>query len=381
MFKRLFNINNIGTSAFIFGPRGTGKTQWVKATFPEALYIDLLNNRVYTRLQADPTRLEAIVLAHDNPWVIIDEVQKIPALLNEVHRLIEHHQRHFILTGSSSRQLKRAGTNLLAGRARTHYMHPLTASEVGDSFDLNKSLRYGLLPTSYTSNDSQYFLESYVTTYLREEILQEGLVRNLGTFSKFIEIASFSQGAQLNLLAISREVGVSRKIVESYFEILEDLLIATQIPCFTKRAQRKLSQHPKFYYFDTGVFQVIRPKGPLDLPKEIGGPAFETLFLQHLRAIIDYYRYDLNIYFWRTTSGTEVDFIVYGENGLFAFELKSSSYIERKDYRGLNEFKKDYPVAQCYLIYGGEQEERFDHILALPMKTVLFKLAEILAPS
>ena len=379
MFKRLLNINNIGASAFIFGPRGTGKTQWVKATFPDALYIDLLNNRDFTRLQADPSRLEVMVLAHDSPWVIIDEVQKVPTLLNEVHRLIEHHQRHFILTGSSSRQLKRAGTNLLAGRARTHYMHPLTASEIGESFDLHKSLCYGLLPVSYTSNDSEHFLESYVTTYLREEILQEGLVRNLGTFSKFMEIASFSQGSQLNLLGISREVGVSRKIVESYFEILEDLLIAVQIPCFTKRAQRKLSQHPKFYYFDTGVFQTIRPKGPLDLPKEIGGSAFETLFLQHLRAIIDYYRYDLSIYFWRTATGVEVDFIVYGENGLFAFELKSSNYIERKDFRGLNEFKKDYPIAQCYLIYGGEQEERHDNIQTLPIKTALLKLPELLS--
>ncbi len=379
MFKRLLNINKIDTSAFIFGPRGTGKTQWVKSAFPEALYIDLLNHRDYTRLQADPTRLEAMVLAHNNPWVIIDEVQKVPALLNEVHRLIEHHQRHFILTGSSSRQLKRTGTNLLAGRARTHYMHPLTASEIGDGFDLNKSLRYGLLPISYTSDDSKHFLESYFTTYLREEILQEGLVRNLGTFSRFMEIASFSQGAQLNLLGISREVGVSRKIVESYFEILEDLLIAVQIPCFTKRAQRKLSQHPKFYYFDVGLFQTIRPKGPLDLPKEIGGPAFETLFLQNLRAIIDYYRYDLTIYFWRTATGTEVDFIVYGENGLFAFELKSSSYVERKDCRGLNEFKKDYPIAQCYLIYNGEQEERYDHISAIPMRTALFRLENILA--
>ena len=378
MFKRLLDIKKTGQSAFLFGPRGTGKTQWVKTAFPEALYIDLLNYRDYTSLQADPSRLEAIVLAHENSWTIIDEVQKVPTLLNEAHRLIEHHQCRFILTGSSSRQLKRKGTNLLAGRALTHHMHPLIAGEIGEDFDLSKALQYGLLPSSYTSEEPKHFLESYVATYLREEVLQEGIVRNLGTFSKFMEIASFSQGGQLNVLAISREVGVSRKIVESYFEILEDLLIAIKIPCFNKRAQRKLSQHPKFYYFDTGVFQSIRPRGPLDTPSEIGGAAFETLFLQHVRAIIDYNRYDLSIYFWRTATGIEVDFVVYGENGLFAFEIKSSSYLERTALNGLKAFQKDYPIAQCYLIYTGVHEEIHGSITVLPIKKALLKLRDIL---
>lgn len=374
MFKRLLHIKKTGQSAFLFGPRGTGKTQWVKTTFPEALYIDLLDSREYTRLKAEPARLEALVLAYDNVWTIIDEVQKIPELLNEVHRLIEHHQKRFILTGSSSRQLRKAGTNLLAGRALTYYMHPLTATELGKDFNFYRALEHGLLPIAYTTQDPVHFLESYVATYLKEEVLQEGLVRNLGTFSRFMEIASFSQGSQLNLLALSREVGVSRKIVESYFEILGDLLIAVQIPCFDKRAQRKLSQHPKFYYFDTGVFKAIRPKGPLDSPQEINGAAFETLFLQHLRAIIDYNRFDLSIYFWRTATGIEVDFIVYGANGLFAFEIKSSTYIERKDYRNLIQFKKDYPIAQAFLIYAGEHEECYQHIRTLPMRKVLLEL-------
>ena len=144
-------------------------------------------------------------------------------------------------------------------------------------------------------------------------------MRNLGTFSKFMEVVSFSQGRQINVLGIAREVGISLKIVEGYFEILEDLFLAVKIPCFSKRSQRKMSQHPKFYYFDVGVFRTIRPKGPLDPPQKIGGIAFETLFLQHLRAVIEYARYDLAIYFWRTATGVEVDFIVYGANGLFAF--------------------------------------------------------------
>lgn len=379
MFNRLLQIKKAEQSAFLFGPRGTGKTQWVKRAFSEALYIDLLNHQDYIALRADPSRLERMVLASSSDWIVIDEVQKIPELLDSVHRLIEHHQHRFVLTGSSSRKLKRAGTNLLAGRALTHHMHPLTAIEVGEEFDFNKALCYGLLPMSYTVADPQHFLDSYVATYLREEVLQEGLVRNLGTFSRFMEIASFSQGAQLNILGISREVGVSRKIVENYFEILEDLLIAVRIPCFTKRATRQLSQHPKFYYFDTGVYRAIRPKGPLDLPEEITGGAFETLFLQQLRAIIDYYQYNLSVHFWRTAAGIEVDFVVYGENGLFAFELKSSSYIERKDFRGLKIFKQDYPIAKCYLVYGGDREEVFDDMHAVPAKSIFFKLPMILA--
>jgi len=379
MFKRLLQIDKAALkSFFLFGPRGTGKTSWVTQFFPEALYIDLLKNRDYTFLQADPSRLEAIVLAHDSPWIIIDEVQKVPALLDEVHRLIEHHKRHFILTGSSSRKLKRGSANLLAGRALTYHMHPLTATEIGSSFDLNKALTYGLLPSSYLEADSNAFLESYVATYLREEVLQEGLVRNIGMFSRFMEVASFSQGCQLNFSHIAREVGISRKIVISYFEILEDLLIAVQIPCFTKRAQRQLVQHPKFYYVDTGIFWKLRPKGPLDTPEEIGGAAFETLFLQHLRAMIDYYRLDLSIYFWRTTTGLEIDFILYGAQGLFAFELKSRRYIDRKDFAALNVFQQDYPIAHCYLIYGGDHAETHGNITALPIQQALFKLPDIL---
>lgn len=379
MLKRLLKINKKKLkSFFLFGPRGTGKTSWVKKYFKEALYIDLLKHSDYLLLQANPSKLENIVLAHDSPWVIIDEVQRVPELLNEAHRLIEHHHRCFILTGSSSRQLKRDGANLLAGRALTYHMHPLTAIEIGEQFDLTKALYTGLLPLSYLDDDAHSFLESYVTTYLREEIMQEGLVRQIGTFSRFMEIASFSQGSLLNLSNIAREVGVSRKIVTGYFEILEDLLMAIQIPCFTKKAQRQVMQHPKFYYFDTGVYKQLRPKGPLDLPEEIGGAAFETLFLQNLRAIIDYYHLDLSIYYWRTSTGLEVDFVVYGEKGLFAFELKSRSYFERKDFSGLKAFKKDYPIAYCFLIYGGTHREKHDDIWVLPIQQALMQLPEIL---
>lgn len=377
MLKRLLQIKNLKQSFFLFGPRGTGKTSWILQHFSDALYIDLLKTRDYALLQADPSRLEAMVLGHHSQWIIIDEVQKVPALLDEVHRLIENHQRCFVLSGSSARKLKRGGANLLAGRAILYHMHPLTAIEIGESFDLFKALQYGLLPYSYLHDNPKDFLESYMLTYLKEEVLQEGLVRNIGSFNRFIEVASFSQGNQLNLTAIAQECGISQKIVRAYFEILEDLLIAVQIPCFTKRAQRKLVQHPKFYYFDAGVYQYIRPRGPLDLPEEVGGAAFETLFLQHLRAMIDYERLDLKIYFWRTTTQVEVDFIVYGENGLFAFELKSARHIRQKDLSGLKIFKKDYPIAQCYLIYAGDHVEQHGDIRVLPIREALFQLPNL----
>jgi len=380
MFPRLLHIDpNTTKSFFLFGPRGTGKTSWVQEHFPQALYIDLLKHRDFIVLQTNPSHLETIVLAHtSSPWIIIDEVQKIPALLDEVHRLIENEQRYFILTGSSSRKLKRGGANLLAGRALTYHMHPLTAIEMGDKFKLTEALKYGLLPSSVLDADPQHYLETYAATYLREEVMQEGLVRNIGAFSRFMEIASFSQGGQLNLSNIAQEVCVSRKVIETYFEILEDLLLAKKLLCFTKRAQRKLTQHPKFYYFDTGVFRTLRPKGPLDSPEEIGGAAFETLFLQNLLAVIDYYRLDLSVYFWRTATGLEIDFIVYGELGLFAFEIKSKRVVERRDFSALRAFKKEYPITECYLIYGGEHAEKHGDITVLPMQQALFKLVELL---
>jgi uncharacterized protein len=379
MFKRLLQIDrNRKKSFFLFGPRGTGKTSWVTSYFPDALYIDLLKTSDYTMLQANPSRLEGMVLSHkDSDWVIIDEVQKVPQLLDEVHRLIEQYNKYFILTGSSARKLKREGVNLLAGRALTYKMHSLTAVELGDDFDLDIALKLGMLPLVYIDESPGHFLETYVLTYLREEVIQEGLVRNIGSFNRFMEVASFSQGNQINLSSVAREVGVSQKVVTSYFEILEDLLLSVRIPVFTKRAKRRLSLHPKFYYFDVGVYRQLRPKGPLDIPEEIGGASFETLFLQNLLAVIDYFRLDMQVYFWRTTAGAEVDFIVYGEKGLFAFELKSRGFIENKDLRHLKAFKKDYDIAKCYLVYSGANMEQHGDIEVIPIIKMLIMLPNI----
>src|SRR5450830_457711 len=220
-------------SFFLFGPRGTGKTTWVKQSFPDAVYIDLLESRLYNDLLADPQRLENLIPNNFNDWIIIDEVQKIPDLLNEVHRLIEKYKYKFILTGSSARKLRRKGPNLLAGRALNYLMHPLTAIELGKDFNLNQSLIFGNLPSAYTESKPKDYLESYIKAYLVEEILQESLTRNLSGFSRFLEAASFSQGSVLNISEVARECAVERKVVESYFTILEDLLLADRIPIFS----------------------------------------------------------------------------------------------------------------------------------------------------
>ncbi len=379
MYSRLLKKPLEGSkSFFLFGPRGIGKTSWLKRNIKESIYIDLLETDLYTRLLAEPNRLEELIRENYQNWIIIDEVQKIPQLLNEVHRLIEAKKYKFILTGSSARTLRRKGTNLLAGRALTYKMYPLTCEELEEDFDLEKSLSLGHLPQAYTDEDPKKYLESYIKTYVREEVLQEGLTRNLAAFSRFLESASFSQASVLSIAAIARDSGINRKLVESYFEILEDLLIAYRLPVFNKKAKRRLVQHPKFYFFDAGVFRTVRPMGPLDKPEEAEGPALETLVFQELKAINDYYELDYEIYYWRTANNTEVDFVLYGERGIVAIEVKRSSKIDNKDLSGLKSFSRDYPGAKLYLFYGGDREEHRGDINLVPLKDGLRNLKRYL---
>jgi uncharacterized protein len=379
-YKRLLEIDlESKSSILLLGPRGTGKTHWIKAHFPNALYFDLLHTETYNDLQSNPSRLENKIPKDFSDWIILDEIQKIPELLNEVHRLIEHYKYRFVLTGSSARKLRRSGVNLLAGRALSYYMHPLTAIEVGEKFSITKALNFGLLPAAVDAKDPAHYLQTYITTYLREEVLQEGLVRNLGEFARFLEHASYSQGNLLNVSEVAREAMIKRKTVETYFNIVEDLLIACRINAFTKRAKRRLVSHPKFYFFDTGVYRTLRPKGPLDTSDRLDGAALETLFLQHIKAINDYYRLGYQFYFWRTSNQVEVDFVAYGEQGLHAFEIKRKSKINRSDASGLLAFQKDYPEAKLYLLYGGDKEEHIGDIKILPIVYALKNIKEILA--
>lgn len=379
MFKRLLQLPlDYPSSIFLFGPRGTGKTSWIKTHLPDSLYFDLLDFPLYTTLLTDPSRLEALIPQGYDKIIVIDEVQRIPELLNEVHRLIEKRKYRFLLTGSSARSLKRRGVNLLAGRALRFNMHPLTIQEIGDQFDLSRALHYGLLPVAITHQDPKLYLESYVQTYIQEEVLQESLTRNIGAFTRFLEAASFSQGQVLNTSEIARELGINRLVVASYFNILEDLLIASRLPVFNKRAKRKTIVHQKFYFFDAGVYWNLRPKGPLDIQSEIEGAGLETLFYQSLLAINDYLKLDYSLYFWRTVAGDEVDFVAYGPNGLFAFEIKHGNTFTSKSLRGLKNFKEDYPEAKLFILYLGKQAEYHGDITALPFTQALQELPTIL---
>lgn len=379
IYRRLIQIDtDTPGSIFIFGPRGTGKTLWIKTHLHDVLYLDLLNSDIYNDLLANPSRLEQRIPKDYQQYIVIDEVQKIPELLNEVHRLIETNGYRFILTGSSARSLRRKGVNLLAGRALSYTMHPLTCYELGEDFSLESALKFGLLPSVFHVSDPRHYLETYITTYLREEVLQEGLLRNLNQFARFLETASFSQGQVVNMSQVARETAIDRKLVNNYFDILEDLLIGYWLPVFTKRAKRRLIASPKFYLFDTGVYRVLRPRGPLDSPEEIDGASLETLFLAHLRAVNDYFRLGYKLFFWRTSNNVEVDFVVYGERGLFAFEIKRSRHVSRTDLNGLKAFLEDYPMAKCFHLYGGDHEEYYGNIHVMPFSQGLHELIDIL---
>ena len=381
MFTRQLHIPlSQRKSFFLFGPRGTGKTTWLRQKVPDALFINLLRSEFYLPLAADPGHLRTLIQAEHAHWIVIDEIQRIPELLNEVHDLIESRGHAFILTGSSARKLRRSAVNLLAGRALTYHMHPLTVAEQGAAFELAQSLQLGHLPARFNEPDPARYLRDYVQTYLREEVMQEGLTRNIGQFSRFLETASFSQGSVLTISDVAREAHIHRAVTESYFSILEDLLIAVRLPVFARRAKRQLINHRKFYYFDTGVYRTLRPTGPLDAPAEIDGPALETLVLQELRAINDYQALGYEIFFWRTPHGLEVDFVLYGPRGLLAFEIKRSGSVHAKDLRGLKTFRDDYPEATCVMLYGGSQPLSIDGIRVLPVASALRDLGQLLTP-
>jgi predicted AAA+ superfamily ATPase len=367
-------------SFLLFGPRGTGKTAWLRSALPGAITFDLLDEGTYAELLARPTLVGERVPAKHRDWVVIDEVQRLPALLNEVHRLIESRRLRFALTGSSARKLRARGVNLLAGRALTMAMHPLTAAELGGDFDLERAVTTGTLPFAWTTDDPRGYLASYVGTYLRQEVLQEGLTRNLGAFARFLEAASFSQAQVLNVSAVARDCGVPGKTVEDYFTILEDLLLAVRLPVFSRRAKRRVVTHPKFYYFDPGVFRAIRPRGPLDGGEDVVGPALETLVLSHLRAANDLGALGYGLHYFRTARGEEVDFVLYGEHGLHAIEVKSSSQVRPDDLAGLRLFLSDYPMAKAWLFHTGSRRGHESGVEIVPVTEALPHLRELLGP-
>jgi predicted AAA+ superfamily ATPase len=258
-------------------------------------------------------------------------------------------------------------------------MYPLTCQELKEQFHLKNSILYGQLPAVFSEPDPLKYLQSYIHAYIREEVLQEGLTRNLSGFARFLEIASFSQGQLINVAEISREISVHRKVVESYFEILADLLLAYRLPVFTKRSKRKLVVHSKFYFFDVGVYRAIRPMGALDRPEEAEGMALETLVFQELKAINDYFDLGYSLYFWRTAGDHEVDFVLYGQKGFIAIEVKRSSHLSPHDLRALKTFGEDYPESKRFLFYRGNEKRFIDGIKVIPIEDALRNLPKLLS--
>jgi predicted AAA+ superfamily ATPase len=346
------------SSLFLFGPRQTGKTFLIKNTLSPDLFIDLLDYDSFMRYSTDPSLLvkEANKLALDRSLIIIDEIQRCPELLNSVHLLMEQkNTNRFILTGSSARKLRKAGVNLLGGRAITAHLYPLVEAELKDLFALDDVLHYGALPKIYLENDLQEkmkLLKSYVETYLREEIAQEAIVRNLPAFTRFLELAADENGNVINFQKLAREIGIHSKTIREYFQILEDTLIGQMIYPYKKSARRRLISHPKFYFFDCGLVTVLKRGLQKELIKSSSeyGRAFEHWVLTELTAAIDYYELEAKVRFYRTTDGAEVDFIIEKGDNLLAIEIKASSHPNLSSLRGLKSFLKDNPGAKCFCI-------------------------------
>ena len=304
--------------------------------------------------------------------LILDEIQRVPRLLPEIHALIEEKKGiQYILTGSSSRKLRRSVSDLLGGRALLRQMGPFLASELKDKFSLDKALKTGMIPLIWESTHPQQRLLDYLHLYLREEVQAEGLVRQIGDFSRFLEVASFSHASVWTTTDISRESSVKRATVDNYLQILEDLLLAFTIPVFTRRAKRKLIAHSKFYFFDAGVYRVLRPQGILDSSQEIEGWALEGLVAQHLRSWVLSQREPHSLSFWRTQTKLEVDFIVYGPKGFWAIEVKRSPNLGPDDVKALLAFKEEYPEATCLFVIPGKRRESYRGIPVIPMEEFL----------
>lgn len=345
MFERLLNIQlPQGQSAFLWGARQTGKSTYLKQRFPNAKRIDLLQSDVFLGLSKDPHLLRERILAYSpqdlaEP-IIIDEIQKIPQLLDEVHWLIENTSAQFILCGSSARKLRRSGVNLLGGRSWRYHFFPLVTPEV-PNFDLQHALNAGMLPVHYMSKHPFKSLQAYVEDYLTQEIKEEGLVRNLPSFARFLESLAFCHGDLVNYTHIARDCGVDAKTVQNYFQILVDTLLGYYVPPYSKKIKRDIiSQMPKFYLADVGITNYLIEREIKSLKGASAGDAFEHFILMELKAYQGLYDKRFTIYYWRTKNGLEVDFIL-GKASV-AIEVKISTRVHKTDIKGLLTFCQEH---------------------------------------
>lgn len=365
MFKRLQKFAHLGQeSCFFWGPRQSGKSTLLKATFPQAPYYDILLSNEFERLNRRPSLLREELLARQlNAPVIIDEVQKIPQLLDEVQWLIVNKNIQFILCGSSARKLKRGGGNLLGGRALRYELFPLVSAEI-PNFDLHRALNNGLLPRHYQADRPQPLLRAYVGDYLKEEIAAEALTRNVPVFARFLEAAAFSNGEVINFTNIARECGVSGPTVKDYFQILVDTLLARFVPSFQKKPKRRVVQAPKFYLFDVGLADTLLKREAIVPGNETFGKAFEHFIFQEITAYSHYSGLDYQVSYWRTASGLEVDFIL-GDREV-ALEVKGVPEVQSHHLRSAHAFREEYYPKKTIIVSLDAKPRNVDGIRVIP---------------
>ncbi len=372
MYPRLLTLPK--KSFFLFGPRGTGKSVWLQQYLSHAaLSINLLKSSEYLKYKRNPSlfRQEVLALKSKKVWIIIDEIQKLPELLDEVHNLLFESQNsyRFALSGSSARQLKRSQANMLAGRALSKKMFPLSKLEIGKDFKLSEALCYGQLPlsvTESTSKDKIEFLDAYVETYLKEEIQQEALVRNLDNFYRFLSVTALMNGQILNIANIARDVGVARSTVQGYFSILEDTLLGWHLPAYRNKAKVKEIAHAKFYLFDCGVQRALAGLHRDKPSKNETGFLFETFILNEFRAINFWKSHGAGFSYWRTESGNEVDLIWKKGHKSIGFEIKSSNLWKEKFNKGLNVLLNSGDIHRAFGVYRGDRALKMGKITVLP---------------
>ena len=361
-------------SFFLWGPRQTGKSTLLRESYPKVRRIDLLSSREFARLTRDPGLLREEVLASRDRFVIIDGVQKVPALLDEVHWLIENRGVVFALCGSSARKLRRGHGNLLGGRALRRELFGLVSAELGSGFDLARALNHGYLPRHYLSEDPKEMLQAYVGDYLKEEIAAEGLTRNLPAFADFLSAAALADGELVNYSTIARDCGVSAYAVKSYFEILTDTLLGRSLPAYRRRPKRRVIQTPKFYFADVGVVNHLAKRGPIREGSELFGRAFENWVFHELSAYRAYRGFPFDLSYWRLASGIEVDFVV--DDARVAIEAKATSRAHKDHLRGLRELREDHPgVERLVAVTLDAQPRRTDDGLdVLPARNFVERL-------
>jgi predicted AAA+ superfamily ATPase len=358
MLLRRLCLPNAGTDTFfLWGPRQTGKTTLLRSQYPDALWIDLLKAEEFRRYLEHPEYLRLEIPEKGPvPYVVIDEVQKLPVLLDEVHWLHENRGVRFAMCGSSARKVRRGHANLLGGRAVRYELFGLTSAELGSEWDLTRAINHGYLPRIYLSSRPRRLLNAYVSDYLKEEVAAEGLVRNLPVFSEFLNVASLSDTELVNFSNIARECGVSSQTIKAYFQILEDTLLCRWLPAYRKRPKRRVIGAPKFYFSDLGVVNFLAKRGRLEAGSELYGKGFENWCYHELLSYSAYMESYSDLSYWRLASGIEVDFIV--DDMKVAIEAKSARKITSDHLRGLRHLKKDHPGVTRRIVVSLESKER-----------------------